>query len=57
MVEVINPETGEVVDDDTEGELVFTAFDSEAMTLIRYRTHDISLFVKQVLPHGILEVN
>jgi phenylacetate-CoA ligase len=41
IVEVINPETGEVVGDDTEGELVFTAFNSEAIPLIRYRTHDI----------------
>jgi phenylacetate-CoA ligase len=45
MVEVINPETAEVVGDDTEGELVFTAFNSEAMPLIRYRTHDISRLI------------
>jgi phenylacetate-coenzyme A ligase PaaK-like adenylate-forming protein len=37
-------ETCEVVGVDTEGELVFTAFNSEAMPLIKYHTHDISRF-------------
>lgn len=45
MGEVINPETGEVVGDDAEGELVFTAFNREAMPLIRYHTHDISRLI------------
>jgi phenylacetate-CoA ligase len=45
MVEVINPETGEVLGEDEEGELVFTAFNREAMPLIRYRTHDISKLI------------
>jgi phenylacetate-CoA ligase len=45
MVEVIDPETGEVLEEDTEGELVFTALGREAMPLIRYRTHDISRLI------------
>lgn len=42
LVEVVNPETGAVLANDEEGELVFTNLTSEAMPLIRYRTHDIS---------------
>jgi phenylacetate-coenzyme A ligase PaaK-like adenylate-forming protein len=45
MVEVIDPKTGEVLGDDAEGELVFTALNREAMPLIRYRTHDLSRLV------------
>jgi phenylacetate-coenzyme A ligase PaaK-like adenylate-forming protein len=42
LAEVIDPETGEVLPDGEEGELVFTTLTREAMPLIRYRTHDIS---------------
>ncbi len=42
IVEVIDPETGEVLDEGERGELVFTTLDKEAMPLIRYRTRDIS---------------
>ncbi|MEO8408639.1 MAG: phenylacetate--CoA ligase PaaK [Oxalobacteraceae bacterium] len=40
--EVINPETGEVVADGEEGELVFTSLSKEAMPVIRYRTRDLT---------------
>ncbi len=39
--EIIDPDTLEVLPDDTEGELVFTALDKEAFPLLRYRTRDI----------------
>ncbi len=39
--EIIDPDTGEVLPDDKEGELVFTALDKEAFPLLRYRTRDI----------------
>jgi phenylacetate-CoA ligase len=42
LAEIIDPETGKVLPDGEEGELVFTTLDREAMPLIRYRTHDIS---------------
>jgi phenylacetate-CoA ligase len=42
LVEVVDPETGAVLGNDEEGELVFTTLSREAMPLIRYRTHDIS---------------
>lgn len=40
--EIINPETGEVLPDGEEGELVFTCITKEALPLIRYRTKDLS---------------
>jgi phenylacetate-CoA ligase len=42
LVEVINPETGEVLPPGEAGELVFTTLTKEAFPLIRYRTRDIS---------------
>lgn len=41
--EIINPDTGEVLDDGETGELVFTTVTKEGLPLIRYRTRDISL--------------
>ena len=40
--EVVNPETGEVVADGEEGELVFTTLTKQAMPIIRYRTRDLT---------------
>jgi len=40
--EIINPETGEPVDDGELGELVFTSLTKEAMPIIRYRTRDLT---------------
>ena len=40
--EVIDPETGEVLPDGEEGELVFTSLTKEAMPIIRYRTRDLT---------------
>lgn len=40
--EIVNPETGKPVDDDEEGELVFTSLTKEAMPIIRYRTRDLT---------------
>jgi phenylacetate-CoA ligase len=42
LVEVINPETGEVLPPGEVGELVFTTITKEAFPLVRYRTRDIS---------------
>jgi phenylacetate-CoA ligase len=41
LVEVVDPESGAVVDEGGEGELVFTTLMKEAMPLLRYRTGDI----------------
>jgi phenylacetate-CoA ligase len=40
--EVIDPETGEVLPDGAEGELVFTSLTKEALPIIRYRTRDLT---------------
>lgn len=45
--EVINPETGNVLDDGEEGELVLTTLTKKALPLLRYRTGDIT-----ALHHG-----
>lgn len=39
--EIIDPDTGEVLPEDSVGELVFTAIDKEAFPLLRYRTRDL----------------
>jgi phenylacetate-CoA ligase len=40
--EVIDPDTGEVLPDGAEGELVFTSLTKEALPIIRYRTRDLT---------------
>lgn len=46
-VEVIDPETGEVLPEGSKGELVFTSLDKEAFPLIRYRTRDICVLSRE----------
>ena len=40
--EIIDPDTGEVLPDGAEGELVFTTLTKEALPVIRYRTRDLT---------------
>jgi phenylacetate-CoA ligase len=40
--EIINPETGEVLPDGEDGELVFTSLTKQAMPVVRYRTRDLT---------------
>ena len=40
--EIIDPETGEVLPDGSEGELVFTSLTKQAMPVVRYRTRDLT---------------
>lgn len=40
--EIIDPLTGEVLPDGSEGELVFTSLTKEALPVIRYRTRDLT---------------
>jgi phenylacetate-CoA ligase len=42
LVEIVDPESGLPLDEDVEGELVFTTLAKEAMPLLRYRTGDIA---------------
>jgi len=52
IVEVINPQTGEVLPYGEEGELVFTTLTKEAFPLIRYRTRDISRLMPETCKCG-----
>ncbi|MEI2825968.1 MAG: phenylacetate--CoA ligase PaaK [Dermatophilaceae bacterium] len=40
--EIVDPETGEVLPDGEQGELVFTSLTKEAFPIIRYRTRDLT---------------
>lgn len=40
--EIIDPETGAVLPDGEEGELVFTSLTKEALPIVRYRTRDLT---------------
>jgi phenylacetate-CoA ligase len=40
--EIVDPETGEPLEDGQEGELVFTSLSKEALPIIRYRTRDLT---------------
>ncbi|HEU4842972.1 MAG TPA: phenylacetate--CoA ligase PaaK [Burkholderiaceae bacterium] len=40
--EIIDPDTGEVLPDGSDGELVFTSLTKEALPVIRYRTRDLT---------------
>lgn len=40
--EVIDPDTGDVLPDGAEGELVFTSLTKQALPIIRYRTRDLT---------------
>ncbi|ETZ44693.1 phenylacetate--CoA ligase PaaK [Mycobacterium avium] len=40
--EIIDPDTGQVLPDGCEGELVFTSLTKQALPIVRYRTRDIT---------------
>ncbi|MGZ5786501.1 MAG: phenylacetate--CoA ligase PaaK [Ramlibacter sp.] len=40
--EIVDPDTGEVLPEGAEGELVFTSLTKEALPVIRYRTRDLT---------------
>jgi phenylacetate-CoA ligase len=45
--EIIDPESGEVLPDGIEGELVLTTLSKEAMPMIRYRTRDVTAIMPE----------
>ncbi len=47
IVEIVDPETGEVLPDNEEGEMVITTLTREGLPLIRYRTRDITKIVSR----------
>ena len=46
IAEIIDPDTGEVLPDGEQGELVFTSLTKKAFPLLRYRTRDICVLTK-----------
>ncbi len=47
IAEIIDPDTGEVLPDGTQGELVFTSITKGAFPLLRYRTRDICVLTRE----------
>jgi len=45
--EIIDPQTGQVLPDGVEGELVLTTLSKKAMPVIRYRTRDITTLTRE----------
>ena len=45
--EIIDPDTGDVLPEGAEGELVLTTLSKQAMPMIRYRTRDITALVSE----------
>lgn len=45
--EIIDPDTGEVLPEGSEGELVFTCINKEAFPILRYRTKDICVLERE----------
>jgi phenylacetate-CoA ligase len=52
VVEIVHPDTLELVSDGDYGELVMTTLDRQAMPLIRYRTRDITRIIPGDCPCG-----
>lgn len=52
IVEVIDPDTGEVLPLGEQGELVFTSISKEAFPIIRYRTRDIGRLSRKTCSCG-----
>jgi len=50
--EIVDPETGRVLPDGEEGELVLTTLSKQAMPMIRYRTRDITALMPGTCPCG-----
>lgn len=51
-IEIINPETGMVVEDGEPGEVVFTTLTRKGMPFVRYRTGDFSRWITEECPCG-----
>ncbi len=47
IVEIIDPDTGEVLPEGAEGEIVFSCITKEAFPLLRYRTRDIGVLTRK----------
>jgi len=53
LMEVVDPKTGEHLEDGETGELIFTTFDREGMPLIRYNSHDMGRIIPGMCNCGL----
>jgi len=53
FTEVIDPKTGEQLEDGEIGELIFTTYDREGMPLIRYNSHDLGIIIPDICECGL----
>jgi len=56
IVEIIDPNTGEVLEPGEKGEMVVTTLTKEGMPLLRYRTRDITILDDEVCECGLPHV-
>lgn len=47
IIEIIDPNTGDPVDDGKQGEIVFTSLNRDAIPIIRYRTGDLTRVISR----------
>lgn len=52
IAEIIDPDTGQVLPDGEQGELVLTHINREAMPILRYRTRDLTTIMPETCPCG-----
>lgn len=52
LMEIVDPETDEVLPDGEVGELVITTLTKQAFPMIRYRTHDLTAIIPGSCPCG-----
>lgn len=53
LTEVVDPKTGEQLEDGEVGELFFTTFDRKGMPLIRYNSHDLGRIIPGICSCGL----
>lgn len=51
--EVVDPKTGEQLEDGEVGELLYTTFDREGMPLVRYNSHDLGRIMPELCSCGL----
>jgi phenylacetate-CoA ligase len=52
LAEVIDPDSGEVIPDNSHGELILTTLTTRAFPLIRFRTGDMAKIINEACPCG-----
>jgi len=53
LTEVVDPETGEQLEDGEVGEILFTTYDRRGMPLIRYNSHDLGKILPEICSCGL----